>query len=172
MSKHWMRKKTRSPKDHISDRKEACDSKWNRNGRSVSVHDTLYYLDCWSFRLWQDLFHRIFTLGSFGRIVRKLSPYDSLLLRGVARWIPRRERRWCTISRRDSYHLPSAQMVPKGDLLVLCDLIVEEGEDTEWLDLFTKHSSHHQNITLLYLCKNIFHREIQKRVFPGMHTTS
>ena len=106
-----MRKKTRSPKDHISDRKEACDSKWNRNGRSVSVHDTLYYLDCWSFRLWQDLFHRIFTLGSFGRIARKLSPYDSLLLRGVARWISRRERRWCSILLRDSYHLPSAQMV-------------------------------------------------------------
>ena len=61
---------------------------------------------------------------------------------------------------------------PKGDLLMLYDLIVEEGEDTEWLDLFTKHSSHHQNITVLYLCKNIFHREIQKRVFPGMHTTS
>ena len=50
-------------------------------------------------------------LGSFGRIVCKPSPNDSFLLRGVARWIPRHERRGCTISRRGSYHLPFAKMV-------------------------------------------------------------
>ena len=40
-------------------------------------------------------------------------PNDSLLLRGMARRIPRHERRWCAISRRDSYHLPFAKMVSK-----------------------------------------------------------
>ena len=41
---------------------------------------------------------------------------------------------------------------PKGGLLVLHDLMTEGGEDKELLDLFTKHS-HHQNITVLYLCQ-------------------
>ena len=36
------------------------------------------------------------------RIVSKPSSHDSLLLRGVARWMPRHERCWCTNSRRDS----------------------------------------------------------------------
>ena len=33
--------------------------------------------------------------------------------------------------------------------------MVEGGEDKELLDLFTKHS-HHQNITVLYLCQDMF----------------
>ena len=41
----------------------------------------------------------------------------------------------------------------KAGLLVLDDLMVEGGEDKELLDLFTKHS-HHQNITVLYLCQD------------------
>ena len=44
---------------------------------------------------------------------------------------------------------------PKGGLLVLDDLTAEGGEDKELLDLFTKHS-HHQNITVLYLCQDMF----------------
>ena len=44
---------------------------------------------------------------------------------------------------------------PKGGLLVLDDLMVEGGEDKELLDLFTKHS-HQQNITVLYLCQDMF----------------
>ena len=43
----------------------------------------------------------------------------------------------------------------KGGLLVLDDLMAEGGEDKELLDLFTKHS-HHQNITVLYLCQDMF----------------
>ena len=43
----------------------------------------------------------------------------------------------------------------KGGLLVLDDLITEEGQDKELLDLFTKHS-HHQNITVMYLCQDMF----------------
>ena len=35
-------------------------------------------------------------------VVARLFFTDSLLLRGVARWIRRHERRWCAISRRDS----------------------------------------------------------------------
>ena len=44
---------------------------------------------------------------------------------------------------------------PKGGLLVLDDLMVEGGENKDLLDLFTKHS-HHQNITVLYLCQDMF----------------
>ena len=53
----------------------------------------------------------------------------------------------------ETNHLKS--WFPKGGLLVLDDLMVEGGEDKESLDLFTKHS-HHQNITLLYLCQDMF----------------
>ena len=38
---------------------------------------------------------------------------------------------------------------------MLDDLMAEGGEDKELLDLFTKHS-HHQNITVLYLCQDMF----------------
>ena len=52
-----------------------------------------------------------------------------------------------------TFHLQ--KWFPKGGLLVLDDLMVEGGEDKELLDLFTKHS-HHQNITVLYLCQDMF----------------
>ena len=52
-----------------------------------------------------------------------------------------------------TFHLQN--WFPKGGLLVLDDLMVEGGEDKELLDLFTKHS-HHQNITVLYLCQDMF----------------
>ena len=44
---------------------------------------------------------------------------------------------------------------PESGLMVLDDLMAEGGEDKELLDLFTKHSDH-QNITVLYLCQDIF----------------
>ena len=73
----------------------------------------------------------------------------------MARWIPRHERRGCTISRGvpTTFHLQ--KWFPKRGLLVLDNLMVEGGEDKELLDLFTKHS-HHQNITVLYLCQDMF----------------
>ena len=40
---------------------------------------------------------------------------------------------------------------PKGGILILDDLMQEGGNDKRVLDLFTKHS-HHQNVTVLYLC--------------------
>ena len=52
-----------------------------------------------------------------------------------------------------TFHLQ--KLFPKGGLLVLDDLMVEGGEDKELLNLFTKHS-HHQNITVLYLCQDMF----------------
>ena len=63
-----------------------------------------------------------------------------------------------------TFHLQ--KWFPKGGLLVLDDLMVEGGEDKELLDLFTKHS-HHQNITVLYLCQDMFPctREIRKVYF-------
>ena len=53
---------------------------------------------------------------------------------------------------------PSSQLkkwFPKGGLLILDDLMEEGGNDKEVLDLFTKHS-HHQNITVMYLCQDMF----------------
>jgi len=44
---------------------------------------------------------------------------------------------------------------PSGGLIVLDDLMAEGGNDKRVLDLFTKHS-HHQNITVLYLCQDMF----------------
>ena len=52
-----------------------------------------------------------------------------------------------------TFHLQ--KWFPKGGLLVLDDLMAEGGDDKELLDLFTKHS-HHQNITVLYLCQDMF----------------
>ena len=51
--------------------------------------------------------------------------------------------------------IPDSELLPKwfpeGGLLVLDDLMEEGGND----DLFTKHS-HHQNITVMYLCQDMF----------------
>ena len=59
----------------------------------------------------------------------------------------------------------------KGGLLVLDDLMAEEGEDKGLLDLFTKHS-HHQNIPCCTCVKICFHQGNTLRVFPGLPTTS
>ena len=53
----------------------------------------------------------------------------------------------------ESDHLKSWFL--KGGLLVLDILMAEGGEDRELLDLFTKYS-YHQNITVLYLCQDMF----------------
>ena len=47
---------------------------------------------------------------------------------------------------------------PRGGLLVLDDLMEEGGQDKNVLDLFTKYS-HHRNITVIYLCQDMFPRE-------------
>ena len=57
--------------------------------------------------------------------------------------------------------IPVSELLPiwfpkrKGGLLVLDDLMEEGGNDKRVLDVFTKHS-HHQNITLMYLCQDMF----------------
>jgi len=48
-----------------------------------------------------------------------------------------------------------SQRCPRGDLLVKDDLMEERGNGKRVLDLFTK-DSHHQNITVLYLCQDMF----------------
>ena len=53
----------------------------------------------------------------------------------------------------DSNLLP--KWFPEGGILVLDDLMDEGGNDKNVLDLFTKHS-HHQNITVIYLCQDLF----------------
>ena len=45
-----------------------------------------------------------------------------------------------------------------GGILVLDDLMAEGGNDKQVLDLFTKHS-HHRNITVIYLCQDMFPRK-------------
>ena len=54
--------------------------------------------------------------------------------------------------------IPDSELLPKwfpeGGLLVLDDLM-EGGKDKRMLDLFTK-DSHHQNITVMYLCQGMF----------------
>ncbi|XP_078373310.1 uncharacterized protein LOC144656923 [Oculina patagonica] len=44
---------------------------------------------------------------------------------------------------------------PRGGVMVLDDLMEEGGNDKRVLDLFTK-LSHHRNITVLYLCQDMF----------------
>ena len=55
--------------------------------------------------------------------------------------------------------IPDSELLPvwfpKGGLLVLADLMEEGGNDKRVLDLFTKHS-HHQNVTVIYLCQDMF----------------
>ena len=53
----------------------------------------------------------------------------------------------------DSKLLP--RWFPEGGILVLDDLMDEGSNDKNVLDLFTKHS-HHQNITVIYLCQDLF----------------
>ena len=53
-------------------------------------------------------------------------------------------------------HQALVQWFPQGQgVLVLDDLMDEGSNDKRVLDLFTKHS-HHQNVTVLYLCQDMF----------------
>ena len=55
--------------------------------------------------------------------------------------------------------IPDNQLLPKwlpnGCILVLDDLMDEGGNDKNVLDMFTK-LSHHKNITVIYLCQDLF----------------
>ena len=53
----------------------------------------------------------------------------------------------------DSASLP--KWFPQGGVLVMDDLMDEGSNDKNVMDIFTKHS-HHQNITVIYLCQDIF----------------
>jgi len=53
----------------------------------------------------------------------------------------------------DSESLP--KWFPQRGVLVMDDLMDEGSNDKSVLDLFTKHS-HHQNITVIYLCQDLF----------------
>ena len=84
---------------------------------------------------------------------------------------PPRQIQFCYGARQDGFELmkehgvkfdegvPDSELLPKwfpeGGLLVLDDLMEEGGNDKRVLDLFTKHS-HHQNITVIYLCQDMF----------------
>ena len=55
--------------------------------------------------------------------------------------------------------MPDRSLLPKwfpdGGILVLDDLMNEGSSDKNVLDLFTK-DSHHQQITVIYLCQDLF----------------
>jgi len=55
--------------------------------------------------------------------------------------------------------VPDSESVPKwfpqGGVLVMDDLMDEGSNDKSVLDLLTKHS-HHENITVIYLCQDLF----------------
>ena len=62
-------------------------------------------------------------------------------------------------------HQALVQWFPQGQgVLVLDDLMDEGSHDKRVLDLFTKHS-HHQGVTVLYLCQDMFPVLCQK-YFP------
>ena len=61
----------------------------------------------------------------------------------------------CPISRRCARQQRLTQWFPEGGILVLDDLMNEGGSDKNVMDLFTKHS-HHQQITVIYLCQDLF----------------
>jgi len=53
-------------------------------------------------------------------------------------------------------HQALMQWFPQGQgVMVLDDLMDEGSNDKRVLDLFTKHS-HHQNVTVIYLCQDMF----------------
>lgn len=55
-------------------------------------------------------------------------------------------------------------------LLVLYDLTKEGGNDKRVLDLFTKHSRH-QNVTVLFLCQDMFPPGKYAKVYQGTRIT-
>jgi len=107
-----------------------------------------------SLRVWQDcVYHQTFTEQP--RFVSYPTLPNTLLLRSVARQVSAHERTGGQVSQRRSQHRSIENMVPKGRLLVLDDLMAEGGNDKRVLDRFTKHSDH-QNVTVLYLCQDMF----------------
>ena len=92
-------------------------------------------------------------IGGQSRSVRDTSSENLLLLRGVARRISSLEKTRSQVSRRHPRF--GTVWFPQGGLLVLDDLMEEGGNDKRVLDLFTKHS-HHQNVTVVYLCQDMF----------------
>jgi len=69
-------------------------------------------------------------------------------------------------------HQALVQWFPQGQgVLVLDDLMDEGGHDKRVLDLFTKHS-HHQNVTVIYLCQDMFPWANMPKAFPAVLITS
>ncbi|PFX12839.1 hypothetical protein AWC38_SpisGene23135 [Stylophora pistillata] len=60
----------------------------------------------------------------------------------------------------EAYH-----QVEYGGLLVMDDLMTEGGDDKEVLDPFTKHSRH-RNITVIYLCQDVFGEPLEEDEEP------
>ena len=82
-------------------------------------------------------------------------PWPFIIVRGLARQVSTHAETRDSISRRDPELEDLARWFPQGGLLVMDDLMDESSEDKRVLDLFTKFS-HHQNITVLYLCQDMF----------------
>ena len=102
------------------------------------------------------MFYRIFVSTLFIRFVCAATYRYSVLLWSMARQFDRMKHTGIKFHERvpDVSHLQK-WFTAKGGILVLDDLMAEDGNEKEVMDLFTKHS-HHQNITFLYLCQDMF----------------
>ena len=156
-------KSTRSTKDQNFDRKESWDPKRNRNGEAFRFKTPSIILIVGPSGCGKTCFTESCVLDQLEELF--VSPPTSIhYCYGV--WLdefPNMKDAGVQFHEGvpTTFHLQ--KWFPKGGLLVLDDLMVEGGEDKELLDLFTKHS-HHQNITVLYFCQDMFP--------PGKYTKS
>ena len=120
----------------------------------VSFSHALEHVDRGSLGMREDRVHRAIALGSIGSLRRP----PRALHYCYGAWQPGFRR---LQKRSVKFHegVPDVESLsawfPRGGVLILDDLMAEGSNDKNVLDLFTKHS-HHPNITVLYLCQDMF----------------
>ena len=106
--------------------------------------------------MWLDsVYHQTFTEQP--QFVSYPTFPNTLLLRGMARRVSTPERQGMKFHEGILNTDQLKMWFPKGELLVLDDLMPEVEKDKRVLDLFTKHS-HHQNVIAVYLCQDMLPR--------------
>ena len=121
--------------------------------QGISVPDSHQYVDCRTFRLRKDrvylqVLHNKELFDNALKIKQKTVPihycygswqkgFETLKNQGV------------------KFHEALSKWIPEGGVLVLDNLMDEGSNDKRVMDLFTK-DSHHQGITVLYLCQDLF----------------
>ena len=92
-----------------------------------------------------------FALEIIRNVSRILSPVPRHIIVAYGQWQPAYER----ISTRVKFHKGMPKSVPNDTLLVVDDLMLEDGDLIA--DIFTRRS-HHSNISIIYITQNIFHK--------------